>query len=146
MNNADNVFVSNLLNGMQPADAFKAAYQTNSIKGLNSLMKSPEIQAALKDHGVSKRKADNVIAKQYNAQRPIMVPKGAQVQYVDDNAAQIEAAKVTYKLLGLLKDNNVVIDNRQVTFSGDVAQLAKIVEDMKALDHSKAIDVDGEVV
>jgi hypothetical protein len=65
---------------------------------------------------------------------------------VDDNNAQLDAVKVGYKLLGLMKEKDIYIDNRQVTFSGDITQLAKIAEDMKALQHRASIDVSGEVV
>ena len=146
MNDCESAFIKDILEGLSPEDSWRKNFCVNSTRGLKTYMQSLEVQDALKDNGVSKRKADNVIADQYKAERPIIVSKGATVQYVADNTARIEAAKTTYKLLGLLKDNNIVVDNRSVTFNGDVTQLGRIVEEMKALQAKAVIDTTGEVL
>ena len=153
MNNADNEFIDKVVNNIKPGVAYQEAY---GVDGLGSgskakaLMENPEIKecivARLKVAGITEHKIHKTLRKQLDAKKIMYVdPKLARVE-VDDNDAQLKATTIGYKLLGLMKDKDVYIDNRQVTFSGDVEQLGQVVAEMKALRQRVAIDTTGEVI
>ena len=153
MNNADNEFIDKVVNNVKPGVAYQEAY---GVDGLGSgskakaLMENPEIKecivARLKVAGITEHKIHKTLRKQLDAKKIMYVdPKLARVE-VDDNDAQLKATTIGYKLLGLMKDKDVYIDNRQVTFSGDVEQLGQVVAEMKALRQRVAIDTTGEVI
>ena len=153
MNNSDNEFIDKVVNNIKPGVAYQEAY---GVDGLGSgskakaLMENPEIKecivARLKVAGITEHKIHKTLRKQLDAKKIMYVdPKLARVE-VDDNDAQLKATTIGYKLLGLMKDKDVYIDNRQVTFSGDVEQLGQVVAEMKALRQRVAIDTTGEVI
>ena len=153
MNNSDNEFIDKVVNNIKPGVAYQEAY---GVDGLGSgskakaLMDNPEIKecivARLKVAGITEHKIHKTLRKQLDAKKIMYVdPKLARVE-VDDNDAQLKATTIGYKLLGLMKDKDVYIDNRQVTFSGDVEQLGQVVAEMKALRQRVAIDTTGEVI
>ena len=153
MNNSDNEFIDKVVNNIKPGVAYQEAY---GVDGLGSgskakaLMENPEIKecivARLKAAGITEHKIHKTLRKQLDAKKIMYVdPKLARVE-VDDNDAQLKATTIGYKHLGLMKDKDVYIDNRQVTFSGDVEQLGQVVAEMKALRQRVAIDTTGEVI
>ncbi len=152
---ADGKFIRALLEGETPNNAYVIAYNPelkigNGQKALALIRNNVEMNTAykegLKHKGLSVIKANKVIADMYKAQKGIAVNKDSTIEYIPDNAARIEAAKTTYKLYGLLKEKDTYIDNRQVTFTGDIDKLAVIIKEMvelkrKAIEHSSLGDV-----
>lgn len=62
------------------------------------------------------------LARQTQAKKALIVPKGSVVQWIDDNTAQGQALEKSLKLHGLLKSgSDVNIDNRQahITINAD---------------------------
>ena len=145
MTDADGLFIKRVTNGEDIHKVYKEVY-SDEVSHANKLLKDPEIVEAIKHKGVTVRRADNVLAKMYNAEKAITVSKDSTIEYVPDNMARLDAVKTTYKLYGVLKDKEVNIDNRSITFSGDVGQLSKVIAEMKELNKNIAIDTDGEVV
>ena len=145
MTDSDGLFIKRVSNGENIHQVYKEVYGTTTSCA-NKLMKDKEIIDGIKHRGVTVKKADNVIAKMYQADKAITISKDSTIEYVPDNMSRLEAAKLTYKLYGVLKDKEVNIDNRSITFSGDVAQLTKVIAEMKEINKGVAIDTDGEVV
>ena len=149
MTNADGVFINRICNGDNIHTAYKEVYMTDISKA-NDLIKNDEeirdtIIDRLKSSGITERKIHKTLRKQLDAKKVIYYDPKLAKDIVDDNDAQLNAAKVGYKLMGLLKEKDIIIDNRQVTFSGDANTLLKIVQEMKAID-SQPVDITGEVV
>ena len=148
MTNADGVFVNKICNGDNIHQAYKEVYMTDISKATDLIKNNEEIRDTiverLKDVGITEHKIHKTLKKQLDAKKVIYYDPKLSKDVVDDNDAQLNAVKVGYRLLGLLKENTI-IDNRQVTFSGDPMTLLKIVQEMKAID-DKPIDITGEVV
>jgi hypothetical protein len=145
LTDADGLFIKRVSNGEDIHKVYKEVY-SDEVSHAKKLLKDPEIIEGIKHRGVTVRRADNVLAKMYQAEKAITVSKDSTIEYVPDNMARLDAVKTTYKLFGVLKDKEVNIDNRSITFSGDVAQLSKVIAEMKELNKDIAIDTDGEVV
>lgn len=149
MTEAEGQFIARVTNGENIHKVYKDVFKADTSKA-NAMIQEPEIKEAievrLKADGVTERKLHKTLAKQLNAKKVIYYDPKLSKDVVDDNNAQLDAVKVGYKLLGLLKDKDVYVDNRQVTFSGDIMQLAKIAEEMKALRQRACIDISGEVI
>ena len=102
-----------------------------------------------KKAGISVDKANRVIKQQLKAKRHIVLSKDSVVKVVDDNTAQLEAAKTVYQLHGLLKNTNTInVDNRKVEFNHvDVNRLRSIAKELKELNEELALDSNsGEVI
>ena len=149
MNNADGQFISKVSQGENIHKAYKEAYDTDISKA-KSLIRDDEINKGIKEHlknqGITLPRINKVLSKQLDAKKVIYYDPKLSKDVVDDNDAQLKAATIGYKLYGVLKEKDIIIDNRSVVFSGDVGQLSRLVEEMKALNEQAVIDTDGEVV
>ena len=149
MNDAEGLFVKRITSGEDIHKVYKEVFASDTSKA-RAMIQEPEVKAyieeRLKADGITEHKIHKTLKKQLDAKKVLYVdPKLSRVE-VDDNDAQLKAVTTGYKLLGLLKDKDIYIDNRQVTFSGDVTQLAKVADEMKQLRHRASIDISGEVV
>ena len=116
----------------------------------NSMIQEPEIKNTiierLKADGITEHKIHKTLRKQLDAKKILYVdPKLSRVE-IDDNDAQLKATSIGYKLLGLLKDKDVYVDNRQITFSGDPSKLLDIIKEYKEVKQRLTIDITGEIV
>ena len=69
------------------------------------------------------------------------------IEYVNDNHARADSLKTAYKLHGLLKDNVVNVDNRQINFSGDMSKVMEVVNEMRKLNQELELSrSEGEVI
>lgn len=153
MDTANSIFITNVVNGINPGLAYKAAYKNDKVNNrrAHKIMKTDiEINQGIKEQlahqGVTINKVNKVLKRQLDATKVIYYDSKLSRDIVPDNDAQLKAATTAYKLYGVLKDKDVIIDNRSVTFSGDVNTLAKVIKEMKEIDSRQAIDTDGEVV
>ena len=155
MTDSDHHFIKKVVaDGMNPGKAYNEVYQPEIKQGsgqkAKALLKDPEIKEGVKEacynSGITIRRLNQRLKDKLTAQKAVVVGKDSRIEMVDDHAAQLEAIKTGYKLLGALKEQDVVIDNRQVTFNGDINQLLKVMQEMKELKRQSAEDVTGEVV
>jgi len=152
MANADREFVERVTAGEYPAKVYRQIYGEDGkmVNKVKDALSDEDIKGGIKERlksdgitlqGLNRRLKDKLVAKKIIYYDPKLSK-----DIVDDNMAQLDAIKTGYKLLGALKDKDTYIDNRQVTFSGDLGQLAKVVAEMKAMDREDVTDIDGEVV
>ena len=149
MQEASGKFVEGIIKGKALGKAYEDAYedyQGNTTSKAKQLLSLPEFRQALASQGITLRKLNNVLAKQLKATKALVVSKDSTIQYVPDNQAIDSALTKGYKLYGVLKDKEVNIDARSITFSGDPAQLARIAGEMKELNKEMTLDTEGEVV
>jgi len=149
MNNSEGLFIKRITNGEDIHKVYKDVFQADTSKA-NSMINEPEIKEAitekLKANGITEHKIHKTLRKQLDAKKVMFVdPKLSRVE-VDDNDAQLKATTIGYKLLGLMKDKDVYIDNRQVTFNADPKLLQDIVLEMQQLRKDASVDTTGEVV
>jgi hypothetical protein len=149
MNNSEGLFIKRITDGEDIHKVYNEVFQADRSLA-NNMIQEPEIKEAiterLKANGITEHKIHKTLRKQLDAKKVMYVdPKLSRVE-VDDNDAQLKATTIGYKLLGLMKDNQVNIDNRQVTFSSDPKLLADIVLEMQKLKADAVIDTTGEVV
>lgn len=90
------------------------------------------------------------LGQRMEAQKAVVVPVGASVQFVDDNQAQISAATTLLKLHGRLKDGVTINNNTAnfvaVTASNAIERLDKVCNILGSLRPSAVIDVVGTTV
>ena len=149
MNNSEGLFIKRITDGEDIHKVYNEVFQADRSLA-NNMIQEPEIKEAiterLKANGITEHKIHKTLRKQLDAKKVMYVdPKLSRVE-VDDNDAQLKATTIGYKLLGLMKDNQVNIDNRQVTFSSDPKLLADIVLEMQKLKADAVIDTTGEVI
>ena len=103
----------------------------------------------LKRSGLGLGVANRVLRGKLKCKKPVVMSKDSYIEYVDDNAAQMDAVKTVYQLHGLLKNNSQInVDNRRVTFNNvEVEKLREIAHELKELNKEMGLDDrDGEVV
>ena len=153
MTEADALFIKAVSMGIKPSEAYIQCYgdiEGNvGIKARKLIKGNEEINKGIKEllagQGITLRKLNATLGKQLKATKAIAVSKDSHIEYVPDNQAIDNALTTGYKLYGVLKEKDIVIDQRQVTFTGDPAELLKVIQEMKQVD-AKAIDISGEVV
>lgn len=129
------------------------AYNPENSRGAGmkakALIKDDEIKDGLveraKAEGLTEKRLHNRLSKQLDATKDVYYDPRLVKATVPDNAARIEAIKTGYKVLGLLKEGNVV-DNRQVTFTGNIDALVKVMNETAERRAKLATDTIGEVV
>ncbi len=147
MANSDIIFLDLIKQGISKEQAFLMAYGVNSPKKAQELINEPSIKEALAKQGITLRKLNNHLKKQLVAKKAIAVSKDSYIEYVPDNQAIDQALTKGYKLLGVYNDNsNTIIDNRSITFNGNISQLASVVAEMKELRKQASIEITGEVL
>lgn len=149
MQEADGKFISKIVKGVEIGKAYAEAYQDykgNATDKAKQVLSLPEFREALAKQGITLRKLNNVLAKQLKATKALVVSKDSTIEYVPDNQAIDNALTKGYKLYGVLKDKEVNIDARSITFSGSPEQLSKVAQEMKELNKEMALDIDGEVI
>ena len=149
MTNADGKFIKKVVNGENIHKAYKESYEVDTSKA-KALIRDEEINRGIKEQlkaeGITLPKINKVLSRQLDAKKVVYYDPKLSKDVVDDNDAQLKAATIGYKLYGVLKEKDVIIDNRSVVFSGDVGKLAGIVKEMQELNKVDMIDTDGEVV
>jgi hypothetical protein len=149
MQDADGKFIKRITEGENIHKVYKEVYKDDRSYA-NKVINDPEIKEGiverLKADGITEHKIHKTLRKQLDAKKVMYVdPKLSRVE-TDDNDAQLKAVTTGYKLLGLLKDNQPIVYNRQITFSRDPKLLQDIVLEMKQLKQQASIDISGEVI
>lgn len=134
-----------MLKGSSELQAVKVAGITKSAKACIREAKH-SIQQQLNKQGLTVAYLNERLKQQIVADKRIPVTKDTKLVDVPDNQARDSALTLAYKLHGALKDRQTIIDNRQVTFSGDANQLAQVVKEMQRLKQADSIDVTGDVI
>jgi hypothetical protein len=151
MTNADRLFIDRIINeGIDNKDnIYKEVYNTNRSKAMATI-NSPEIkqgiQDVLKRDGITLHKLNKKLKERLESKKVIYYDPKLKKDVVPDNDAQLDALKTGYKLLGALKDKDTIIDNRQVTFTGDIDRLIEVMNESKIARERIATDTTGEVV
>lgn len=149
MNNAEGQFIQRITNGENIHKVYKEVFMADTSKA-NSMIQEPEIRESiierLKSQGITENKIHRTLKKQLDAKKVIYYDPRLSKDIVDDNEAQLKAVTTGYKLMGLLKDKDIYIDNRQVTFSADPKVLEGIVLEMQKLKADAIVDTTGEVI
>lgn len=151
-------FLNRYIGSGNATESYLSLYNCERRSGEQSaweLLRKPEVKARLAYliENAPKTSAEGAIIKlgqRMEAQRAVVVPAGASVQFVDDNQAQISAATTILKLHGRLKDG-VTINNQSNTFvaaqaSNTVERISKVVDILSGIRHDKLIDIVGTVV
>jgi hypothetical protein len=146
MTNSEGTFINKVVQGIEPKQAYKEAFDTNNARGTKDLLKQPDVRAELAKQGITIRRLNKTLKQQLEAKKAIVVSKDSVIEYVPDNQAIDQALTKGYKLYGVLKEKDVIIDNRSITFNGNLDQLGRVIAEMKELNKDMALDTDGEVV
>jgi len=104
------------------------------------------ITELLKRDGITIPVLNKTLKQQLKAKKVMYVDVNAIRVEVPDNTAIDNALTKGYKLLGALKDNQPIIDNRSITFNGDINKLLDIVKEMQELNKEADIDITREVI
>ena len=150
MTNSDGEFIKKVTNGDNIHKVYKMIYGIDKSKA-SELIKEPEIKQSiteqLSEQGITLKTLNKTLKEQLKAKKAITVSKDSHIEYVIDNQAIDNALTKGYKLYGVLKDNNnTIIDNRSITFNGNIEQLADVVKEIKQLKEQSTLDTDGEVI
>ena len=146
---ANGKFIDMIANGLDKHKAYKIAYNCKTSKA-RSVMNEPDIVEGLQDRfkadGITIRRLNKRLKDKLEAKKVVYHKVNMIAEKVDDNEAQMDAIKTGYKLLGALKDNQPIIDNRQVTFTGNIDHLIEVMKECKASNERAVIDTSGEVI
>ena len=111
----------------------------NSTPGLKK-----RINELLEEQGMGLTYTNKKLKSLVDAEKVIVVDKST--MEVQDNPTRMEAVKTLYKLHGVLKDTEVNVDNRQITFSGDANKLQMVADEIRKLNEQLALnDTEGEI-
>lgn len=144
---ADGKFIRAVVDGKSAKEAYIEAYdeekkETASAKA-NKLLKDPEFKKSIMEllarDGITIKKLNNRLKDKLEAKRPIVVNEKSTIEYVDDNAVQLEAIKTGYKLYGKLNENPNIQVNNAIFDEGLIERLRNTVP------MRDAIDTHGEI-
>jgi hypothetical protein len=117
---------------------------------VKKLITNPEVKQGIADllerDGITLTSLNKTLKQQLRAKKVIYHDLKAIREEIPDWDNIDKGLTKGYKLYGVLKDNNVNIDNRQVTFSGDVNKLLEVVKELKDVKARIATDTTGEVI
>ena len=122
--------------------------QSLEILGRSMIRNTPgvekRINELLNEQGMGLTYTNKKLKRLVDAEKVIVVDKST--MKVQDNSTRMEAVKTLYKLHGVLKDSDVKIDNRQITFSGDTEKLQQVADEIRKLNEQLSLDdSEGEV-
>lgn len=120
-------------------ETYPKCKRSSASSAVSQLLKNePEVRQSivesLNEAGISVRRLNKKLSGKLDATKTISTPTG-EIITVEDNATQMDAMKIGYKLHGHLQSGgNVSIDNRSVSMTQiDPTKLEQITKDMQAM-------------